>query len=124
MWRSTDRRSMTRSTTIRGRGRIGPHIAFWSDGGVTLSADLTKADEDPCPVAAHLLDRAIAQLPRGVAKVRCRWDARYCAADLAKHRITKGVEFAIGVKRNSAVVRASRSASIAGWHPAKDVDHA
>ena len=69
------------------------------------------------------MDRAIAQLPRGVAKVRRRWDARYCAADLAKHRITKGVEFAIGVKRNSAVVRASRSAWIAGWHPAKDMDH-
>jgi len=65
-------------------------------------------------------DRATAP---GVAKERYRWDARYCAADLAKHRITKGVEFAIGVKRNSAVVRASRSAWIAGWHPAKDMDH-
>jgi Transposase DDE domain group 1 len=100
-----------------------PHIAFWAEGGVTLSADLMKADEDPRPVAAELLDRAIAQLPPGVAKIRCRWEAGYFAADLAKHCIDRGVEFAIGVKRNSAVVRASREAPAAGWHPAKDMPH-
>jgi hypothetical protein len=49
----------------QGQRAYRPHIAFWSDGGVTLSADLMKADEDPRPVAAHLLDRAIAQLPPG-----------------------------------------------------------
>jgi hypothetical protein len=80
----------------QGQRAYRPHIAFWAEGGVTLSADLMKADEDPRPVAAQLLDRAIAQLPPGVAKVRCRWDAGYFAADLAKHCITRGVEFAIG----------------------------
>jgi len=35
---------------------------------VSLSADLMKADEDPRPVAAQLLDRAIAQLPPGVSR--------------------------------------------------------
>jgi hypothetical protein len=69
------------------------------------------------------LDRAIAQLPPGVAKIRCRWDSGYFAADLAKHCIDRGVEFAIGVKRNSAVVRASRNAPTAGWHPAKGMPH-
>ena len=107
----------------QGQRAYRPHIAFWAEGGVSLAADLMKADEDPRPVAAQLLDRAIAQLPPGVAKIRCRWDAGYFAADLAKHCITTGVEFAIGVKRNSAVVRASRSAPTTGWHPAKDMDH-
>ena len=107
----------------QGQRAYRPHIAFWAEGGVTLSADLMKADEDPRPVAAQLLDRAIAQLPPGVAKVRCRWDAGYFAADLAKHCITRGVEFAIGVKRNTAVVRVSRTAPIGGWHPARDMDH-
>src|SRR5664280_2772016 len=107
----------------QGQRAYRPHIAFWAEGGVTLAADLMKADEDPRPVAAQLLDRAIAQLPPGVAKIRCRWDAGYFAADLAKHCISIGVEFAIGVKRNSAVTRASRNAPAAGWHPAKGMPH-
>ena len=107
----------------QGQRSYRPHIAFWADGGVTLSADLMKADEDPRPVAADLLDRAIAQLPPGVQLIRCRWDAGYFAADLAKHCITRGVEFAIGVKRNTAVVRACRAAPTGGWHPATDMDH-
>jgi len=59
-----------------------------------------------------------------VRRVRCRWDAGYFAADLAKHCVARGVEFAIGVKRNSAVVRANRTGPTTGWHPAKDMDHA
>jgi Transposase DDE domain group 1 len=106
-----------------GQRAYRPHIAFWADGGVTLAADLMKADEDPRPVAAQLLDRAISQLPTGVGKIRCRWDAGYFAADLAKHCISRGVEFAIGVKRNSAVVRAGRVPPTGGWHPAKEMDH-
>src|SRR5664280_951073 len=107
----------------QGQRAYRPHIAFWAEGGVTLAADLMKADEDPRPVAAQLLDRAIAQLPPGVAKIRCRWDAGYFAADLAKHCIDRGVEFAMGGKRNSAVGRACREAPAAGWHPAKDMPH-
>jgi len=106
-----------------GQRAYRPHIAFWADGGVTLAADLMKADEDPRPVAAQLLDRAISQLPPGVRKIRCRWDAGYFAADLAKHCISRGVEFAIGVKRNTAVVRAGRVPPTGGWHPAKDMEH-
>ncbi|HEY4994456.1 MAG TPA: IS1380 family transposase [Nakamurella sp.] len=107
----------------QGQRAYRPHIAFWAEGGVSLAADLMKADEDPRPVAAQLLDRAIAQLPPGVAKIRCRWDAGYFAADLAKHCIDRGIEFAIGVKRNSAVVRACREAPSDGWHPATDMPH-
>ena len=107
----------------QGQRAYRPHIAFWAEAGVSVAADLMKADEDPRPVAAQLLDRAIAQLPPGVARVRCRWDAGYFAADLAKHCISRGVEFAIGVKRNTAVVRASRTAPVTGWHPAKDMPH-
>src|SRR6476661_3494388 len=51
-------------------------------------------------------------------------DAVYFAADLAKHCLARGVEFAIGVKRNSAVVRANRTGPTAGWHPAKHMEHA
>jgi hypothetical protein len=56
----------------QGQRAYRPHIAFWADGAVTLAADLMRADEDPRPVAGQLLDRAIAQLPAGVMKIRCR----------------------------------------------------
>src|SRR6478735_7351819 len=108
----------------QGQRAYRPHIAFWADAGTTLAADLMRADEDPRPDAAQLLDRAIAQLPVGVRRVQCRWDAGYFAADLAKHCLARGVEFAIGVKRNSAVVRANRTGPTAGWHPAKHMEHA
>ncbi|HEY5247172.1 MAG TPA: hypothetical protein VIJ15_01795 [Dermatophilaceae bacterium] len=38
-----------------GQRAYRPHIAFWADGGVTLAADLMKADEDPRPVAAQFV---------------------------------------------------------------------
>ena len=123
MSRCTAVRNRTRCTTIRVSGRTGRISRCGLRAEQRWPADLMKADEDPRPVAAELLDRAVGQLPPGVAKVQCRWDAGYFAADLAKHCISKGFEFAIGVKRNTAVVRASRSEPTAGWHPAKEMEY-
>ena len=61
----------------QGQRAYRPHIAFWAEGGSTLAADLTRADADPRPAAADLLDRAIAALPPGITKVQCRWDSGY-----------------------------------------------
>ena len=41
-----------------------------------------------------------------MGKVQYRWYAGYFVVDLARHCIAKGIEFAIGIKRNTAVVRA------------------
>ncbi len=108
----------------QGQRAYRAHIALWAEAGITQAADLMRADEDPRPVAVGLLDRAIAQLPAGVVKIWCRWDAGYFAADLATHCVKRDIEFAIGVKRNSAVLRAMRSAPAHGWHPATDMEHA
>lgn len=107
----------------QGQRAYRPHIAFWAEGGSPLAADLMQADEDPRPVAADLLDRAIKALPPGVEKIQCRWDSGYFAADLAHHCVERGVEFAIGVKRNTAVVRACRTAPADGWHPVIGMEH-
>ena len=56
-------------------------------------------------------------------KIQCRWDSGYFAADLAHHCVERGVEFAIGVKRNTAVVRACRTAPADGWHPVIGMEH-
>ena len=42
----------------QGRRAYRPHIVVLGRGWVTLAADLMRADEDPRPVAAGLLDRA------------------------------------------------------------------
>jgi hypothetical protein len=42
-----------------------PHIAFWAEGGTPVAADLMRADEDPRPAAADLLDRAIGRCHPG-----------------------------------------------------------
>ena len=107
----------------QGQRAYRPHITFWAEGGTPLAADLMRADEDPRPVAADLLDRAVNALPPGVEKVQCRWDAGYFAADLAIHCVQRGIDFAIGVKRNTAVVRACRSAPADGWHPVIGMDN-
>jgi len=88
-----------------------------AEGGVSLAADLMKADEDPAGRGATVGsgDRAT---PAGVAKIRCRWDAGYFAADLAKHCIDRAWSSRSG-ETQQRVVRACREAPTAGWHPAK-----
>jgi len=107
----------------QGQRAYRPHIGFWAEGGTPLAADLMQADEDPRPAAADLLDRAVKALPAGVQKIQCRWDSGYFAADLAIHCVERGIDFAIGVKRNTAVVRACRSAPADGWHPVTGMKH-
>lgn len=80
------------------------HVGFWAEAGISLAADLMAGDADPRPHAVDLLDRALAQLPSSVENIRCRWDTRYFAVDFAQHCVEHGIEFAIGVKRNTAVV--------------------
>ncbi|MDQ6740635.1 MAG: transposase [Actinomycetota bacterium] len=65
-----------------------------------------------------LLDRAIAALPTGVEKIRTRWDGGYFAADLAAACVERGVEFAIGVKRNATVMAAVGGLGRYEWVPA------
>ena len=56
----------------QGQRAYRPHITFWAEGGTPLAADLMRADEDPRPVAADLLDRAVNALPPGVSLQLCK----------------------------------------------------
>ena len=92
------------------------------EGGSTLAADLMRADGDPRRRGgpARPGHRGVAP---GVGKVQCRWDSGYFAGDLARHCLTRNVDFAIGVKRNTAVGRACRIPPKNGWHPAIGMAH-
>jgi hypothetical protein len=97
---------------------LRPHIGYWAEAGVPLAAELMGGTEDPRANCVDILDRSIAALPGGVAQIRCRWDAGYFAADLAKACIARGVEFAIGAKRTRPLIAAAQRVPEHAWVPA------
>lgn len=101
-----------------GQRNLRPHIGFWAEAGVPLAAELMGGAEDPRANCVDLLDRAIAALPAGVERVRCRWDAGYFAADLAEACCRQGIEFAIGAKRTRPVIAAAQRVPEDAWVPA------
>ncbi len=93
------------------------HIAHWAEAGAPLAAELMGGTQDPRSNAVDVLDAAIAALPEGVEAIRCRWDAGYFAADLAKACLARGVRFAIGAKRTRPLMAAAQARGQA-WVPA------
>lgn len=102
---------------------LRPHIGFWAEAGVPLAAELTGGTDDPRATCVDLLDRCLAALPAGVGQVHTRWDAGYFAGELAHACIERDVQFAIGVKRNTAVVRAGQAVPEDAWVPAVGMDY-
>ncbi len=101
-----------------GQRNLRPHLGLWAEAGVPLAGELMAGATDPRSNCVELLDRSIAALPAGVETIRARWDAGYFAAALAQACIERGVQFAIGAKRNRAVMRAAQAAGDARWVPA------
>ena len=102
----------TGALTLRG------HIGFWAEAGVPLAGEVMGGTEDPRANVAEMLDRSIAALPAGVEAIRCRWDAGYFAAELAKACLERGVEFAIGAKRTKPLMSAAQRVPDHAWVPA------
>lgn len=105
-----------------GQRNLRPHLLFWAEAGVPLAGELMPGADDPRSNCVALLDRSIAALPDGVEQIRTRWDAGYFAAALAQACVERGVQFAIGAKRNRAVIRAAAAAGDARWVPAIGMD--
>ena len=101
---------------------LRPHIGYWAEAGVPLAAELMGGAEDPRTNCVDILDRAIAALPAGVERIRCRWDAGYFAAELAKACLARGVQFAIGAKRTKPLVAAAQRVPEHAWVPAVGMD--
>ncbi|GAA5228603.1 transposase [Paeniglutamicibacter antarcticus] len=93
------------------------HIGFWAEARIPLAAELMGGTQDPRSNALEILDRSIAGLPPGVAKIRCRWDAGYFAGNLAKACLERNVEFSIGAKRTGKVMAAAASLGCYTWSP-------
>ena len=99
--------------------RVGrPVPAVWAEAGVAVAAELLSGDTDPCASAARLVGRAVAALPAGLARPRVRADSGLFDGKIAWAAIEAGADFAIAVKRNSAVWRSLRTTPESGWEPA------
>jgi hypothetical protein len=104
-----------------GQRNLRPHLGFWAEAGVPLAGELMAGAADPRSNCVELLDRSIDALPDGVGQIRTRWDAGYFAAALAQACLERDVAFAIGAKRNTAVVRAAQAGG-PRWVPAVGMD--
>ena len=105
-----------------GQRNLRAHLGLWAEAGVPLAGELMAGAADPRSNCVELLDRSIAALPAGVQQIRARWDAGYFAAALAQACVERGIQFAIGAKRNTAVVRAAAAAADARWVPTIGMD--
>jgi hypothetical protein len=110
--------------TYQGQLAYRPDIAFWAELGVPVAADLLSGQDDPRASAVALLRRALDGLPEGVGKVRVRMDAGYFAGQITRECLFRGIEFAVGAKRNSAVWRAGSTIPDHAWVPAIGMEHA
>ena len=100
-----------------------PDIALWAELGVPIAADLLAGNEDPRASVVKLIRRAHASLPTGIAQVALRMDTGYFAADAAIAADELSMVFAIGVKRNAAVWRATTGVPDSAYVPVIGMDN-
>jgi hypothetical protein len=96
-------------------------LVTWAELGVTLAADLLAGNDDPRPVAGDLIASAIECLPGDLARPCVRADSGFFDIHLVHAALDAGADVAVGVKRNTAVVRAWRAIPADAWRPAHDM---
>jgi hypothetical protein len=101
----------------QGQRAYRPDIALWAELGVPIAADLLAGNDDPRASVVALIRRAHANLPAGIEQVALRMDTGYFAADAAIVAAGLGMVFAIGVKRNAAVWRATADVPDSAYVP-------
>ncbi len=106
----------------QGQRSYRPDIALWAELGVPIAADLLAGNDDPRASVVELIERAHANLPAGIEQVALRMDTGYFAADAAIAAARLGMVFAIGVKRNAAVWRATTAVPDTAYVPVIGMD--
>ena len=88
-----------------------------------IAADLLAGNQDPRASVVKLIHRAHASLPAGIAQVALRMDTGYFAADAAIAAQELNMVFAIGVKRNASVWRATATVPDDAYVPVIGMDN-
>lgn len=95
-----------------------PHPAIWAETGWALAADLGSGKSDPRPQAPALINRAVRALPEGLERPIVRADSGFFDKAVAGAALQNGCDFAIAVKRTTAVWRAERKIPDGAWRKA------
>lgn len=108
--------------------RVGrTHLATWAQAGIPLAADLRHGTSDPRTYSVELMERALAGLARiGVYRPDdpdaprpvFRMDTGYMSGALAWAAVEAESDFAIGVRRGTAVWAALARVRADAWRPA------
>lgn len=108
--------------------RVGrTHLATWAQAGIPLAADLRHGTSDPRTYSPELMERALAGLARiGVYRPDdptaprpvFRMDTGYMSGALAWTAVEAESDFAIGVRRGTAVWAALARVRADAWRPA------
>lgn len=93
-------------------------LVTWAELGVTLAAELFAGNDDPRPPAGDLIGSAVECLPPGLAKPCVRADAGFFDQRFVRAALAADADVAVGVKRNTAVMRATRAVPDHVWRPA------
>jgi hypothetical protein len=96
-------------------------LVAWAELGVTLTAELFAGNCDPRAPAGDVVASAIECLPAGLAKPCVRADAGFFDVNFVSAVLHAGADVAVGVKRNTAVMRAIRAVEENAWRPARDM---
>ena len=107
--------------------RVGrTHLATWAQAGIPLAADLRHGTSDPRTYSTELMERALAGLARiGIyrpddptaPRPRFRMDTGYMSGALAWTAVEAESDFAIGVRRGTAVWAALARVRADAWRP-------
>ena len=114
---------MTHTARLHRRIEPAPAPGFLGRGRGAPGRGADGRHGGPAGQLSGLLDRAIAALPAGVERVRCRWDAGYFVAELVTACLGRGVEFAIGAKRTAPVMSAAAGVPEPAWVPAVGMEN-
>jgi hypothetical protein len=109
-----------------GQWSYAPHLAFWSQRGRALCAELVGGNQERLSgkECARIASRAIGLLPAGHGPVDFRIDSAYYAVELLQRLRGERARFSVSVPRSSAMWTALDRIEESDWQDALDMDGA
>ena len=109
-----------------GQWSYAPHLAFWSQRGRTLTAELVGGNQERLSgkECARIASRAIGLLPAGHGPVDFRIDSAYYAVELLQRLRRERARFSVSVPRSSAMWTALHRIEENAWIDALQMDGA
>jgi Transposase DDE domain group 1 len=109
-----------------GQLSFAPHVAFWTERGRALTAELVPGNREKLAGAecARIATRALQLLPAGHGPATFRIDSAYYQLELLERLRREGSRFTVSVPRNQAMWKALAEIPEHAWDEAIDMEGA